>query len=115
MLETAGILDVHAAGTLMAAVERSAHGQRDPLEGIYKCLQKNGVGIRAQPQESTKRLHGPAYGALIAVEGVRVCKVQLAQPEVTESKVCTSRHVPLVPELALTPMPASKDIVQQMY
>ena len=115
MLESAGILDVHATGTLMAAVERSAHGRRDPLEGIYKCLQKNGVGIRAQPQESTKRSHGPAYGDLLAVEGVRVCKTQLVQPEVTASEVRTSRLVSLVPELALIPMHASKDIVQQMH
>ena len=92
MLESAGIRD-HSAGTLMAVVERSAHGRRDPLEGIYKCLQKNGVGIRAQPQESTKRSHGPAYGDMIAVEGVRVCKTQLEQSEVTAAKVRTSRLV----------------------
>lgn len=79
MLDAAGVVRSDATTPLLAAVESAALSRRDPREGIYKCVLRNGVGIRAEPMESTKRSHGPAQGQLIAVETVVIASTELVQ------------------------------------
>jgi hypothetical protein len=91
LLECAVVTRPEAIAAFQAAVESKARGRRDPREGLYKCVQRNGVGIRDAPKEATKKSHGPGYEQMVAVETVVVAMTELAQelsaPEILQRDI----------------------------
>jgi hypothetical protein len=79
ILEAASLKRLEAKSAILDAVQAIARAQRPVLEGLYKCMQRNGVAIRSEPREGMKTTTGPSFGDVVAVETVVLVRTEAQQ------------------------------------